>query len=264
MAQSIARHGRQLWHLGLLASMRALSGRLRAGTPAPADLAPQAGEPVRLIGATELGVAEQELTAGVRASIRQLIDEVLGLRRQLAAAQNRVAELERLADEDWLMPIRNRRAFLRELARALADLERYGVPWGLMYFDLDGLKAINDRFGHEAGDAALIHVAGVLTANSRGSDVVGRLGGDEFGVLLARADQAMMLTKARGLAEAIAASQFRWEGRLIPLTVAYGTYGLRAGLDTQAALAAADRAMYRDKHNTARADGSSDRLPLRR
>ena len=62
----------------------------------------------------------------------------------------------------------------------------------------------------------------------------------------------MTLNKARGLAEAIAASQFRWEGTMLPLSVAYGTYRLPAGEDAQAALAAADRAMYRHKHNRAR------------
>jgi diguanylate cyclase (GGDEF)-like protein len=243
-------------HAELLARMRALGGRARAGAPAA---------PGSAHGAEDLlGVAEQALTPGVRAALRQLIDEVLGLRRQLAAAQSRIADLERLADEDWLAPIRNRRAFLRDLARALADVERYGTSCGLLYFDVDGLKAINDRFGHEAGDAALIHVAGVLIASTRGSDVVGRLGGDEFGVLLARADLAMTLGKGRYLAEAIAASQFRWEGSLVPLSVAYGTHCLLAGQDTQAALAAADRAMYRHKHNRARPAHNPEGAPLRR
>jgi diguanylate cyclase (GGDEF)-like protein len=246
-------------HAELLARIRALGGRARAGAPAPPEAAPGAEDPVSL-----LGVAERELTPGVRAALRQLIDEVLGLRRQLASAQSRIAELERLADEDWLAPIRNRRAFLRDLARALADVERYGTSCGLLYFDVDGLKAINDRFGHEAGDAALIHVAGVLIASTRGSDVVGRLGGDEFGVLLARADLAMTLSKGRYLAGAIAASQFRWEGSLVPLSVAYGTHRLLAGQDTQAALAAADRAMYSHKHNRARPAGNPEGAPLRR
>ncbi len=233
----------------LLARLRALGGKARARAAVPAEAAPKPEDPVSLLGLPEL-----ELTARVRAALRQLIDEVLGLRRQLAAAQSRVAELERLVDEDTLVPIRNRRAFLRDLARTLGEVERYGTAYGLLYFDVDGLKAINDQFGHGAGDAALVHVAGVLTANTRRSDVVGRLGGDEFGVLLARADQAVTQNKARGLAEAIGASQFRWEGALVPLSVAYGTYRLPAGQDAQTALAAADRAMYDHKHNRARRD----------
>ena len=232
----------------LLARLRALGGKARASAPPPGNAA-RTEDPVSL-----LGLSEQDLTPSVRAALRQLIDQVLGLRRQLAAMQTRVAELERLADEDSLVPIRNRRAFLRDLARTIGDVERYGTPYGLLYFDVDGLKAINDRFGHGAGDAALIHVAGVLTANTRRSDVVGRLGGDEFGVLLARADQAVTSHKGRCLAEAIADSDFRWQGEAVPLSVAYGTYRLPAQQDAQAALAAADRAMYRHKRNRARRD----------
>jgi diguanylate cyclase (GGDEF)-like protein len=229
----------------LLARLRALGGRTRACAPAPAAAAP-AEDAFSL-----LGVPEPELTPRVRAALRRLIEEGRDLRRQLAAAQTRVAELERLADEDSLVPIRNRRAFLRDLARTIGDVERYGTPYGLLYFDVDGLKAINDRFGHGAGDAALVHVAGVLTANTRRSDVVGRLGGDEFGVLLARADQTVTLEKARCLADAIAGSGFGWEGTSIPLSVAYGTYRLPARQDAQAALAAADRSMYDHKRNRA-------------
>jgi diguanylate cyclase (GGDEF)-like protein len=228
----------------LLARLRALGGKARAGAPAPADAAPTIEDPVKL-----LDLPERELTPSVRAALRRLIEEVLGLRRQLAAMQTRLTELERLADEDTLVPIRNRRAFLRDLARTIGDVERYGTSYGLLYFDVDGLKAINDRLGHAAGDAALVHIAGVLTANTRRSDVVGRLGGDEFGVLLARADDAVALHKAGRLAEAIAGSDFRWEGEAIPLNVAYGTHHVPAGQDAQAALAAADRAMYRHKHS---------------
>ena len=142
--------------------------------------------------------------------------------------QNRLAELERLADEDSLAPIRNRRAFLRDLARTISHVERYGTPFSLLYFDVNGLKEINDRFGHAAGDAALLHVAELLTAQTRSSDVVGRLGGDEFGVLLALADEAAALKKARWLAEAVAGADFRWEGVPIPMSMAYGAYCLIA------------------------------------
>ena len=243
MAHSIARALPMKIRDGeLLARLRALGGRRPAGAPAPAAVASEAEDPVSL-----LSLPEGALSPRVQAALRHLLDEVLGLRRELAAARSRLAELERLADEDTLVPIRNRRAFLRDLARSLGDVERYGTPYGLLYFDVDGLKAINDRFGHAAGDAALIHVADVLTANTRRSDVVGRLGGDEFGVLLARADQEMTLNKARWLGEAIAGSRFRWQETPIPLTVAYGIYHLPAGEDAQVALAAADRAMYRHK-----------------
>ncbi len=227
----------------LLARLRALGSHAREGTaPTPAGPSPGAEDAI-----SRLGLPEHELTPSVRAALRHLIEEVTGLRPQLAALQARVAELERLADEDTLVPIRNRRAFLREVARTIGHVERYGTPYGLLYFDVDGLKAINDRLGHGAGDAALIHVAEVLTTNTRRSDIVGRLGGDELGVLLARAGQTVALNKARALAKAVAGSEFVWEGVPIALSVAYGTHALAPGEDVKAALAAADRAMYRHK-----------------
>jgi diguanylate cyclase (GGDEF)-like protein len=181
--------------------------------------------------------------------LRHLIEEVAALRQELGFTRSRVADLERLADEDALAPVSNRRAFLRDLARTIGYVERYGAACSLLYFDLDGLKAINDTFGHAAGDAALIHVAEVLLAHTRSSDVIGRLGGDEFGVLLTRADEATAHSKAERLSRAVALTRLAWKGERIPVSVAFGAHRLVAGEEPQVALAAADRAMYRHKRN---------------
>jgi diguanylate cyclase (GGDEF)-like protein len=229
----------------LLARLRALGSKVRGDTPTPSAAGPSTAgvdDAVNL-----LGLPEQELTPSVRVALRDLIEEVAGLRQELVSTQSRIAELERLADEDSLAPISNRRAFLRDLTRAIGYVARYVTPCSLLYFDVNGLKAINDASGHAAGDAALIHVAGVLSSNTRSSDIVGRLGGDEFGVLLARADEAAALNKARRLADAVAASEFRWEGMRVPISVAYGAHCLIPGEEAQIALATADRAMYRQK-----------------
>jgi diguanylate cyclase (GGDEF)-like protein len=196
-----------------------------------------------------LGLPEKDLTPSVRAALRHLIEEVAALRQELGFTRSRVADLERLADEDALAPVSNRRAFLRDLARTIGYVERYGAACSLLYFDLDGLKAINDTFGHAAGDAALIHVAEVLLAHTRTSDVIGRLGGDEFGVLLTRADEGTAHSKAERLSDAVALTRLSWKGETIPVSVAFGAHRLVAGEEPQMALAAADRAMYRQKRN---------------
>ena len=223
----------------LLARLRTLGSRAQRGAVTAAT-----DDPVSL-----LGLPEKDLTPSVRTALRHLIEEVAALRQELGFTQSRLAELERLANEDALAPISNRRAFLRDLARTIGYVERYGAACSLLYFDLDGLKAINDTFGHAAGDAALIHVAEVLLAHTRSSDVIGRLGGDEFGVLLTRADEMAAHSKALRLSDAVAVTPLSWKGEIIPISVAFGAHRLVGGEEPQVALAAADRAMYRHKRN---------------
>jgi diguanylate cyclase (GGDEF)-like protein len=193
------------------------------------------------------GIPENEMTPRVRDALMGLLGEVDRLRRDLEEARNRVAYLERLADEDTLMPIANRRAFVRELSRMMAFAQRYGTPASVIYFDVDGLKLINDRYGHAAGDATLLHIAQTLIDSVRNSDIVGRLGGDEFGVLLVQTDEPTALRKAASLAVAITERPLLWQGNEIALSASYGTHSFHGTEDVGAALDAADRAMYRRK-----------------
>ena len=152
---------------------------------------------------TIAGIPGNELTPKVRDAIELLMHEVQRMRQELEQAEKRVAFLEKLADEDSLVPVSNRRAFVRELSRVVAYSERYDSVSSVLYFDIDGFKQINDQYGHAAGDAALQHIAEIFTLNVRESDVVGRLGGDEFGVILAQSDAATAAEKAMILAQAI-------------------------------------------------------------
>jgi diguanylate cyclase (GGDEF)-like protein len=199
-----------------------------------------------------MGVPQAELTPRVRASIRQLMGEVQRLRGGLATASARIEYLERLADQDALVPVPNRRAFIRELTRMLAFARRYQAPGSLLYFDVNGMKDINDAHGHAAGDATLGHVARILSRNVRASDVVGRLGGDEFAVILAQADHGAATAKAAELAAAIRSRPLIWDGAELTVEVAYGLYTFSGAERPHRAIEAADRAMYAHK-NAARA-----------
>ena len=216
--------------------------------PQPEQAAPATRQTVDV--ATIMGVPEAELTPKVRAAIDQLMAEVQSLREELGRAQRRVEYLEKLADRDPLAPVLNRRAFVRELTRMIAFAERYGVSGSVLYFDIDGMKRINDTWGHAAGDAALKHVAEVLLRDVRASDIVGRLGGDEFGIILAQADARSAATKARTLAEAIAAEPVPWRDEALELAVSYGIYTFAGGEAVDEALNAADHAMYASKRGT--------------
>lgn len=194
-----------------------------------------------------LGIPESELTPKVRAAIMSLMAEVARLREELTRNRGRIDHLEKLADQDSLLPIYNRRAFVRELTRAISMTERYGQPSSIVYFDVNGMKRINDRLGHGAGDVALLRVADRLLANVRESDVVGRLGGDEFGVILFNADAATAHSKAASLAAAVSDEPIVYDTETLRLAVTYGTYTFNGKEDPVQAIAAADEAMYARK-----------------
>jgi diguanylate cyclase (GGDEF)-like protein len=207
-------------------------------------------EPARpdaALGATLLGIPESEFTPRVRAAVVRLMGETDSLRRELKTALARLAEVERFADRDQLLPLLNRRAFVRELTRAIGISSRYGTASSLLYFDLDDFKQVNDSFSHAAGDAVLAHFAETLLAHVRESDVVARLGGDEFGVILAHTDQAQAETKAAALASCLFASPALWNGRQIDICFSYGTFELQPGDTAESAIARADEAMYARK-----------------
>jgi len=191
------------------------------------------------------------LTGSVPLLVLPKVDELEVMKVSLARAYKRIRELERQVDEDTLLPLPNRRAFVRELARSIAYAERYGMGGVILYYDVNELKPINDRFGHAAGDAALARVAGVLSDNLRGSDFVARLGGDEFGVIMPQIGVPQALEKAEQLAAKIAAAPLLWHGYPIQLSVAYGVHGFQPRQDPDAAIAAADHAMYRQKRQNA-------------
>lgn len=191
-----------------------------------------------------LGLSEADLTPAVQGAIKTLLTEVEDLRGEVSRLKGRLNEVEALADRDVLTPLLNRRAFVRELHRIGAFAARYGAPASLVYFDLDGFKSVNDRFGHAAGDAALREVADRLLANTRETDIVGRLGGDEFAVILVQADMETAQAKAETLRKVIEDTPVNLGDWSAPIRVSYGLRPVEPGSDPETALAEADAAMF--------------------
>ena len=175
--------------------------------------------------------------------------EVAELRREVSAMQERLREASELADRDPLIPVLNRRAFVRELSRVIAYARRYGDPAGLVYFDIDNFKQVNDAHGHAAGDAALHHLAKLVLGHVRETDIAGRLGGDELGLILVRTDEADAKAKAQSLAELVAGQPLRFGGKEISLSISVGAVAFTGEDGPDDALARADRAMYEAKRN---------------
>jgi diguanylate cyclase (GGDEF)-like protein len=173
--------------------------------------------------------------------------EIAQLRGEVARLTRRVEELDELAHQDALIALPNRRGFLRELDRLIARVQRYQVTAAMLFVDLDGLKMINDSFGHKAGDEALIEVASLLERGVRRSDVVARIGGDEFGILLENADEPRARDTARRLTDMIGDSGFDHDGDSLPLSVAIGVTMIGAADAAADVMARADEEMYRAK-----------------
>jgi diguanylate cyclase (GGDEF)-like protein len=177
----------------------------------------------------------------------RLVAEIGRLRAQIAQLEQRVEQLDLLAHQDTLVSLPNRRGFMRELEVLVDRARRYGETGAMLYVDLDGLKMINDTFGHKAGDEALIQVAQLLVGGVRRSDVVARIGGDEFGILLGHANELSAHETAGRLVDMIADCDFMHEGDALPLSVAIGVAVIGADDEPDAIMARADEEMYRRK-----------------
>lgn len=197
--------------------------------------------------ANPFGVPVEEMTPNVRAALEKLAVQVKTLQADRTRLQQQLRQAEDLADTDTLVPVFNRRAFVRELTRVISFSQRYGVEASLVYFDLDGFKTVNDRYGHPAGDAILKAIGQTLLAHIRESDLVGRVGGDEFAVILAKAGSGDARTKGAQLADAIRTTRVSYMGQMLGVGAAFGTHCFEEGDTAEHVIARADEAMYANK-----------------
>jgi diguanylate cyclase (GGDEF)-like protein len=182
--------------------------------------------------------------SGIDAHVEQLVSENEALSAMLVELRARIAQLEKLADTDPLVPLLNRRAFYRATRQAIADIDESAPPVSLMFVDLDGLKATNDNHGHHAGDAMLRHVATLLKASLGGDDIVARLGGDEFGILLKNCDTNDAYARANAMAAAVSHSSFDVGPLAVKPRITIGIALLRNDDTPESVIARADSAMY--------------------
>ena len=213
----------------------------------PPDIRSSLIVPLR-IGDETVGIIGIEST---RAAAFSTDDEMLltATSHQVAAAV-RVARLHQAAKSaaatDPLTGLPNRRVFFEKLAEGLASSEANGVPLTIAIIDANGLKQLNDQYGHAAGDQALVRIGELLAAGLRSGDVVARIGGDEFAVVFPGAPLFAADRIMRRLAEDIAGSKIP-SGQPLP-TIAWGIApALVEGTSVDALVDAADRAMYRQK-----------------
>jgi diguanylate cyclase (GGDEF)-like protein len=151
-----------------------------------------------------------------------------------------------LADHDPLTNLLNRRSFVGHLEAEVARSRRYDRPLALLVFDLNELKALNDTYGHAAGDEALQHVALILTTALRAGDHAFRIGGDEFAVLLTEANAAEAQAAAERIARSLEDAPAGWDWKL---TTSFGIAICDEECESGALMRAADDAMYAMKRS---------------
>ena len=191
--------------------------------------------------------ANDDCEGATSAEKAALLDEIGLLRSALAVCAARIASLDREANVDPLVNLSNRRRFLVNLESTIARVREQDLAAAVLFLDLDGLKAINDRLGHNAGDEALVRVARLLVASVRQGDLVSRFAGDEFGILLENADELSAWRMALRIVETVDECEFCVGEVCVPLSIAVGVGVVRPGDTPEAVLERADKEMYRIK-----------------
>ncbi len=169
-----------------------------------------------------------------------LLDEITNLKQ-------RILQLELAADTDPLVPVYNRRAFMREIERAQTVMARYDILSSVIFFDLNEFKSVNDRFGHVLGDELLQKIGKALKEAVRDCDMVARIGGDEFGVLLFKTDENLARIKAESLACRIADQKINHPVSSFGLSAAWGVAACRPEDTPKQIIDRADHHMYDHK-----------------
>jgi diguanylate cyclase (GGDEF)-like protein len=195
------------------------------------------------------GGTPQKRDPAVEAALGKLADEDRQvLEGALARADRTEAELRYLADHDSLTGLLNRRSFRAKLDRYVSFAARYGGLGAVMIIDIDGLKQVNDRFGHQPGDNLIRRVAGILRERVRATDIVARLSGDEFAVLMPQSDTGGALQLGEDLRAQVAeASSGEAEQGMATISIGITMFGGKREDSAEAVLVAADQALYRAK-----------------
>ena len=180
--------------------------------------------------------------------VLQLVQTVSSQIAQFIARKQAERDLQFVASHDALTSLFNRTIFSRRLQQALAQAQRHKRQLAVLFIDLDGFKLINDTLGHDAGDALLIEVAGRLRDSLREGDTIGRMGGDEFVVLIEEySSPKQIMEVARKLLETLA-RPFMLRRKSLQVTASIGVaIHPEDGRDAQTLLKNADIAMYRAK-----------------
>ncbi len=203
----------------------------------------QVGEYVLCFASRRRGTEWKQPDPGLLRSLAEMLISAI-------EGQEKNEQLTRLATTDSLTGLTSRRRFTEQLEREIVAGKRSGQSSGLLMIDIDHFKRINDTYGHAAGDAVLVDFASSARAMLREIDMIGRLGGEEFGVILPNSDASNAETVAQRIRRTIEARAIETESHKLHITISIGVT-LITGADPKpdASLTRADHALYAAKRD---------------
>jgi len=180
--------------------------------------------------------------------LRTAYDLLAQAEREISKKDDRIKSLETMLTVDELTGLTNRHGFYQNFTRELDRTNRGENDGGLLVMiDLDFFKAINDTFGHQAGDEALRIVGDFLNAQIRNMDVAARLGGDEFILLLPNTSSEQALQRVTSIGEALNQLSFDWDGAALNIHASLGVKEYKGGDSIESIIEQADQSMYQSK-----------------
>lgn len=167
--------------------------------------------------------------------------------RDISERKQMEAELTRLATTDTLTGINNRRSFMGKADHEIKRAQRYGLAFAMIIMDIDFFKKINDKYGHQTGDLVLQKMAQAVNSALRESDIFGRIGGEEFSIILIETEQTTALLTAERIRSLIETLNINTGKDTIHITVSIGVSFFKEGDDISTLSKRSDEALYSAK-----------------
>lgn len=196
-----------------------------------------------------IAIALEKNTQALTSDLKKHNNEVNLLSKKIEHLEQELQRARDESKEDFLTKLYNKRALEEFMNIKEAEFERYGHNFTIVFLDLDHFKAINDTYGHDAGDAVLFAFAKILKNEARAVDIVGRFGGEEFIAILGETDAKGGVVFAEKVRKKLKKSSLMYKDNQIKLTVSCGVSDRKSNFSLQSLLKSADENLYRAKHD---------------
>jgi diguanylate cyclase len=194
-----------------------------------------------------IATALEESTTTLNQNLKKHSNEVTVLSKKIEKLEDELKKAREDSKEDFLTKVYNKRALEEFLNIKESEFKRHGHNFSVVFFDLDHFKAVNDTYGHDAGDAVLVAFAKILKSEARDEDTIGRFGGEEFVAILSTADSDGAVVFAQKVREKVKRARMMYKDSRIALTVSSGVSDRASNTSLTSLIKTADEYMYKAK-----------------